>query len=87
MKKNTFAVGGFEIAIKKTRKRIFLEEINAVVSWASLIGTHQGYAPVAKTNRPPFPIETMLRIHVMQLWNNSSNLTVVEVLNDIEGNS
>jgi hypothetical protein len=31
MKQIVFADSGFEIATKKTRKRIFLEEMNAVV--------------------------------------------------------
>ena len=31
MKQTTFADSGFEIATKKTRKRNFLEEMNAVV--------------------------------------------------------
>ncbi len=47
MKQTTFADSGFEIATKKTRKRIFLEEMNAVVPWTSLVGIIQGYAPVA----------------------------------------
>jgi len=35
MKQTTFTDSGFEIATKKTRKRIFLEEMNAVVPWTS----------------------------------------------------
>ena len=38
MKQTTFADSGFEITTKKTRKRIFLEETNAVVPWVSLVG-------------------------------------------------
>jgi len=83
MKQTTFADSGFEIASKKTRRRIFLEEMNAVVPWASLVGIIQGYAPVAKSGRPPFPIETMLRIHFLQLWNNYSDLAMEEALHDM----
>jgi IS5 family transposase len=66
-----------------TRKRIFLEEMNAVVPWASLVGIRRGYAPVAKSSRPPFPIETMLRIHFLQLWNNYSDPSIAEALHDM----
>lgn len=56
---------------KKTRKEVFLDEMNQVVPWATLVaviapfarGSHQ-----ALGGRPPFPIETMLRIHCLQLW-------------------
>jgi len=54
MKQTTLADSGLEIATKKTRKRIFREEVNAVVPWASLVGIIQGYAPVSKSGRPPF---------------------------------
>jgi IS5 family transposase len=69
MKQSEFADSGFEIATTKTCKPIFLEEMNSVVPWASLVEILQGYAPVAKSGRPPFPIETILRIHCLQLWN------------------
>jgi IS5 family transposase len=37
-----------------------------VVPWPALVGLVSPHAPVAKTGRPPFPVETMLRIHFMQ---------------------
>jgi len=83
MKKATFADNGFEIETKNTRKRFFLEEMNAVLPWASLVGIIQGYAPVAKSGRPPFPIEAMLRIHFLQFWNNYSNLAMEEALHNM----
>ena len=43
MKQTKFVNIGFEIATKKPRKRIFLEEMNAVVPRASLVGITQGY--------------------------------------------
>jgi hypothetical protein len=61
--RRNITLSGFKIETEMTRKRIFREEMKAVVPWASLVGIIQGYAPVAKSGRPPFPIETMLRIH------------------------
>ena len=80
MKQATSADSGFEIVTEKTRKRIFLEEMNAVVPWASFIGINQGYAPMAKSGRPPFPTETVLRIHFLPLWNNYSDPAMEEAL-------
>ena len=67
---------GLDPLPKKTRKEVFLEEMNQVVPWAMLValitplarGAHQ-----ALGGRPPFPIETMLRIHCLQLWWNLSD--------------
>jgi len=73
MKQTTFADSGFDIAAKKTLKRIFLEEINAVVPWASLVLIIQGCAPLAESGRPSLLTGTMLRIHFLPLWNNYSD--------------
>ena len=62
---------GLDPLPKKTRKEVFLDEMNQVVPWATLValiapfarGAHQ-----ALGGHPPFPIETMLRIHGLQLW-------------------
>ena len=70
---------------KKTRKEVFLDEMNQVVPWATLVavivpfarGSHQ-----ALGGRPPFPIETMLRIHCLQLWWNLSDPSMEEELHE-----
>ena len=74
MKQTTFADSGLQIVTKNTRMRIFQEEINTVVRWASLVGIIQGYTPMAKPDQPLFPIEVMLRIHFVQFGNNYSDL-------------
>jgi len=83
MKQTSFADNGFDLATKKTRKRVFLEEINGVVPWARLVAVIQGYAPTAKSGRPSFSIEVMLRIHFLQLWNNYSDPAMEEALYDM----
>jgi len=57
---------GFNLSTKKTRKREFLEEMEHVVPWAVLVQVVDPYYSKAKTGRPPFPLETMLRIHYLQ---------------------
>lgn len=59
---------GLNLSTKKTRKREFLEQVEKVVPWAALVQIVAPHYPKSKTGRPPFPIETMLRIHYMQQW-------------------
>ncbi|MCO4094055.1 MAG: hypothetical protein HEQ37_08535 [Acidovorax sp.] len=57
---------GLDLLPKKTRREVFLDEMNQVVPWATLVtpitqlarGAHQ-----ALGGRPLGPIETMLLIH------------------------
>ena len=57
---------GLSLTTKRTRKREFLDEMERVVPWQALIELITPYAPQGKRGRPPFPVETMLRIHFMQ---------------------
>jgi len=45
---------------------VFLDEMNRVVPWTELMALIAPHAPRAKTGRPPFALETMLRIHFVQ---------------------
>ena len=53
---------------KKTRKQVFLEQMEQVVPWVALVELIAPYYPEGKTGRPPFSLQTMLRIHFMQQW-------------------
>jgi IS5 family transposase len=83
MKQTTFASTGFELVTKRTRKREFLEEMNLVVPWKELTGLIKPFAPASKTGRPPFPIATMLRVHLMQQWFGLSDPAMEEALHDM----
>ncbi len=39
-----------------------------MVPWVALVALIAPYAPEGKRGRPPFAVETMLRIHFMQQW-------------------
>lgn len=54
---------GLNLSTKKTRKREFLEEMERVVPWALLVQIVDPHYPKAKTGRPPFGIEMLLRTH------------------------
>ncbi len=82
MKQQNLATAGFELATKRTRKREFLDEMNLVVPWSELVALIQPHAPAGKTGRPPFAVETMLRIHFMQQWFGLSDPAMEEALRD-----
>ena len=76
---------GLDPLPKKTRKEVFLDEMNQVVPWAALvelIRPHARGAHQALGGRPPFPIETRLRIHCLQLWWNLSDPAMEEELHE-----
>jgi IS5 family transposase len=56
------------LSLKKTRKREFLQDMEQVVPWAALVERIAPYYPEGKNGRPPFSLETMLRVHFMQQW-------------------
>ena len=84
MKQMSLGESGFERKTKRTRKREFLDEMNLVVPWAELVSLIAPHAPApgAKGGRPPFAVETMLRIHFLQ-WFNLSDPAMEEALYDM----
>ena len=56
------------LCVKKTRKQVFLEQMEAVVPWNNLVERIAPYYPEGRTGRPPFSLHTMLRVHFMQQW-------------------
>ena len=74
---------GLNLATKRTRKREFLDEMNRVVPWSALVELVAAHAPVGNKGRPPFPVETMLRIHFMQQWFTLSDPAMEEALHDV----
>ena len=56
------------LTVKKTRKQVFLAQMDIVVPWAALVDLIAPYYPEGKTGRPPFSLQTMLRIHFLQQW-------------------
>jgi len=74
---------GLNLSTKKTRKREFLDEMERVVPWKALLQIIEPYWPKSKTGRPPFAIETMLRIHYLQHWFGLSDPAMEEALHDV----
>jgi IS5 family transposase len=83
MKQRTLAaMNGFERYSKKTRRAVFLEEMEQVVPWAELRALIEPYYPKVGNGRPPVGVERMLRIYFLQQWFNLSDPAVEEALYD-----
>lgn len=74
---------GLCLSTRRTRKTVFLEEMDQVVPWAQLLALIEPHAPRARTGRPPFALETMLRIHFLQQWFGLSDVAMEEALFDV----
>src|SRR5580700_8246750 len=83
MKQRTLAMmTGFERYTKKTRRQVFLEEMEQVVPWRELCGLIEPHYPKPGNGRPPVGVERMLRIYFLQQWFNLSDPAVEEALYD-----
>ena len=83
MKQQTLAMAeGFEKFGKKTRRALFLEEMEEVVPWGELGSLVTPYYPAAGNGRHPVGLERMLRIYFLQQWFNLSDPAVEEALYD-----
>ena len=68
---------------KQTRRERFLAEMDQVVPWTGLLGLIEPFYPKAGGGRKPYPLETMLRIHLLQNWFSLSDPTMEEALYEI----
>src|SRR5207247_10542163 len=83
MKQRTLAMmTGFEQYTRKTRRAIFLEEMEQVVPWRELCALVEPHYPKPGNGRPPVGVERMLRIYFLQQWFNLSDPAVEVALYD-----
>src|SRR5438445_12154598 len=73
---------GFERYAKKTRRAIFLEEMEQVVPWAKLCGLIEPHYPKPGNGRRPKELEKMRRSYFLQPWFNLADPAVEEALYD-----
>lgn len=84
MKQQSLEATGFEIYRKKTRKEIFLDEMNQIIPWKELSEAINPYYPKPPkgAGRKPVGLERMLRIHFLQHWFELSDPGAEEALYD-----
>ena len=69
---------------KQTRKEKFLAEMESVIPWSEFLNIIQPHYPNSGgPGRQPYPLETMLRIHFMQLWYSLSDPAMEDSLYEI----
>lgn len=83
MKQMSLAESGFARTSKVTRKQVFLGEMERVVPWDRLMARIAPHYPVAGNGTQPYPLATMLRIHLMQQWFGYSDPAMEEALHDV----
>lgn len=68
---------------KRTRREIFLSEMELVVPWNALLALIEPHYPKSGgPGRQPYRLETMLRIHLLQQWYALSDPAKEEALCD-----
>jgi hypothetical protein len=74
MRQQTLAMqGGFEKFGWKSKRELFLEEMDKIVPWAGLVGLIEPHYPKGEQGRPPVCLERMLRLYFLQQWFNLSD--------------
>ena len=74
---------GLNLSTRRTRKAVFLDEMELVVPWRELVALIAAASPVATTGRPPFAHEAMLRIHFLQQWFGLSDQAMEDALFEV----
>lgn len=65
----SFAQAEYEKKKKRTRREVFLEKMQQVVPWSSLMQVIEPHYPKSgKRGRPPIGLERMLRVYFLQQW-------------------
>ena len=70
------------LIVRKTRKQVFLDQMDKVVPWNELVDLIAPYYSEGKVGRPPFALQTMLRTHFMQQWFNLGDEAMEEAFLD-----
>jgi len=72
--------GSFEKYGRKSRRELFLDEMNQVIPWAELEALVEPRYPKAGSGRRPVGLAIMLRVYFVQQWFNLSDPGVEEAL-------
>jgi IS5 family transposase len=69
---------------KRTKREVFLAEMEAVVPWALLLALIEPHYPKPGNGRRPYPFSVMLRIFFLQQWHQLSDPDTEKALYDIQ---
>ena len=74
MKQESFTDIEHSYRKKKTKREEFLEIMDEIIPWDEWVGVIKPCYPEGKRGRPPMGIEKMLRMCLLQIWFNLSDL-------------
>lgn len=74
---------GFRKQRKVTRREVFLAEMERVVPWRRVEGLIEPVYPKPGNGRRPYPLGTMLRIHLLQHWYGYSDPAMEDALHEV----
>ena len=84
MDQPTFADLEYQGKKRKTRRELFLEQMNGLIPWDSLEDRIRPFYPRAGRGRHPYPLPVMLRTHCVQLFYNLSDPGMEDLLYESE---
>ncbi len=74
MRQQTLAMqSGFEKFARKSRRELFIGEMDKIVPWGGLVALVQPHYPNGANGRPPVGLDRMLRLYFLQQWFNLSD--------------
>ena len=74
----SFADLEYESKKHKTRRERFLERMEELVPWERLLEEIRPYYPKAGRGRAPYELESMLRVHCVQVFYNLSGTYILD---------
>jgi transposase, IS5 family len=82
MKQISFSQVEFEHKKRRTRREVFLAEMEKVMPWAELLAVVEPHYPKGARGRPPIGLKRMLRVYFVQQWNGLSDEGVEDAITD-----
>jgi IS5 family transposase len=82
MKQISFSQAEFQRKKRRTRREVFLDEMEQIMPWAELFVVVEPHYPKGERGRPPVGLERMLRMYFVQQWNGFSDEGVEDAITD-----
>ena len=84
MEQPTFADLEYQNKKRKTRREVFLERIDGLIPWQQLEDRIRPFYPQAGRGHQPYSLSVMLRVHCVQVFYNSSDPGMEDLLYEAE---
>lgn len=78
----TFSDYEYSLRKRKTKREEFLDIMNEIIPWEEWVEFVRPYYPNGKRGRPTKGIEKMLRMYLLQIWFNLSDVGVEDAIYD-----